>query len=431
MKIKAELYHKALDGGTVEWYKRKYLDPECNTLYEWKCTESKSDSFDAMLSRTSHDNGETWSEWTVNSDEGDKSRNQGAHVMETIDQESAYNPVHRHFVKLSYQAIHIDGYRAASNKYWEEANVWGRPVHGFVTVSKDGKDESIRQIKYEDGADFDPDNWLIPEYIYRNYCVPVGNIVVLDDGDILTPVSVPIRKCCEMRGLDVNDIYPSRPDGEHGTIVLRGHFDGENYTFTPGRPVVISDVMSSRGIDEPILIRLENGRLVLINRGSNVRFNDGKDRIAPGTPGVKWYCVSDDGGKTFSDLMPWHYDDGEIIYSPSSYARVFTDKNTGKNYFIGNITDHHIDGNFPRSTLAIVEIDKNYGTAKKDTLTIIDERHEGEPYKIQLSNFGYFQNNETGNLEIDLTKIGQFYDDKDPSTTPFKGEAWRYEITLD
>lgn len=110
---------------------------------------------------------------------------------------------------------------------------------------------------------------------------------------------------------------------------------------------------------------------------------------------------------------------------------MFSNEDTGKQYFIGNITDHHIDGNFPRSTLAIVEIDENYGTAKKDTLTIIDERQPNEPYKIQLSNFGYFKNKDTGNLEIDLTKVGQFYNENDPSTTPFKGEAWRYIITLD
>ena len=115
MRVEKILYSEAKDG-TCEWFKRRYLDCDCKILFESKIIQSKSDSFDTMLSRASLDGGKTWSDWKTDSDEGDKSRNQGAHVMETVDQESIYNHIHGHFIKLSYQAIHIDGYRAASNK---------------------------------------------------------------------------------------------------------------------------------------------------------------------------------------------------------------------------------------------------------------------------------------------------------------------------
>ena len=148
-------------------------------------------------------------------------------------------------------------------------------------------------------------------------------------------------------------------------------------------------------------------------------------RLEPGTPGVKWYAWSDDGGETFTDIMPWHFDDGEIIYSSSSYSSIVEDMRTGKHFWIGNITDHHVNGNYPRYPLNIVELDETYGTAKKETLTVIDTRREGEPEGIQLSNFNLMQNRETGKLEIRLTKYGQFAD-----KSVFCAEPWCYEITL-
>ena len=105
--------------------------------------------------------------------------------------------------------------------------------------------------------------------------------------------------------------------------------------------------------------------------------------------------MSEDGGKSFTEPMPWHFDNGEFLYSPASISKLFTNPKTGKHYFIGNITGHTAYGNFPRFPLNIVEIDENFGTAKKETLTVIDTKRENEPGKIQLSNFYIFYNEAT------------------------------------
>ncbi|MBQ8402360.1 MAG: hypothetical protein IJX14_10590, partial [Clostridia bacterium] len=66
----------------------------------------------------------------------------------------------------------------------------------------------------------------------------------------------------------------------------------------------------------PSLAKLAGGRIVVIIRGANYHDpNWPKQRTEPGTPAVKWYAWSDDNGRTFTDPMPWHFDDGEIVYS--------------------------------------------------------------------------------------------------------------------
>ena len=47
-------------------------------------------------------------------------------------------------------------------------------------------------------------------------------------------------------------------------------------------------------------------------------------------------------------------------------------------YWIGNITGHVTNEGWPRWPLQIVEVDETYGTAKKESLTVIDTRREGE-----------------------------------------------------
>ena len=120
------------------------------------------------------------------------------------------------------------------------------------------------------------------------------------------------------------------------------------------------------------------------------------------------------------------------MYSSATYSRIIKDERTGKHYWIGNITDHRVSGNYPRYPLQIVELDETYGTAKKESYTVIDTMRDGEPKWVQLSNFNLLQNRETGRLEVMLTKFGQFqWGENSPEGNPFKAEVWRYEIELE
>ena len=57
---------------------------------------------------------------------------------------------------------------------------------------------------------------------------------------------------------------------------------------------------------------------------------------------------------------------------------------------------------------------------------MIDTRREGESERVQLSNFCLLQDRETGNIELYLSKVGQW-----DTRHEFDCETWKYTITLD
>ena len=68
---------------------------------------------------------------------------------------------------------------------------------------------------------------------------------------------------------------------------------------------------------------------------------------------------------------------------------------------------------------------KNGALQKKDTVTIIDTRREGETELVQLSNFAVIDNRETGDIELYLCKFGQY-----EGRHIFDCETWKYTITV-
>ncbi|MBO3841815.1 MAG: hypothetical protein FGF48_05300 [Candidatus Brockarchaeota archaeon] len=75
-----------------------------------------------------------------------------------------------------------------------------------------------------------------------------------------------------MLDVEVNDVFPSCPQIMHGLIVFRGTWNkvDEKYSLIPSKPVVISDLKSSRGVGEPTIIVLKSRRIVAAFRGSNM-----------------------------------------------------------------------------------------------------------------------------------------------------------------
>ena len=108
-----------------------------------------------------------------------------------------------------------------------------------------------------------------------------------------------------------------------GLIVVRGRWNAATgqYDLRPSEPAVISDLKSSRGVAEPTVLVLRSGRIVVVFRGSNVISEAWNTRIQKGTPAHKWYTFSDDGGKTWTEPVPWHFDTSEVFYSPATISR--------------------------------------------------------------------------------------------------------------
>ena len=421
--VQQELYAKAPDERTAEIRSQRYVNGTGLKRVEHRSLQRESDWSNADFERFSEDNGRTWGEWQDVHARSFETR--GGDEINTYDGAETYNPRLGHFVSLGMRRVFFDGHTKAYERFWGcgEASFVD---HSLIVVRQDGSDMRASElVKYEDGADYDPENWRDPAYINHNRAYFGCGVEVLDSGDILFAICANMRACCRLLGQDVNAVFPSCPDIMSGLIVVRGRFDEArgNYELTYSRPVVISDLLSSRGVNEPSAVILPSGRILAVFRGSNVENTRWKTRIEPGTPAHKWYCWSDDGGRTFTDPAPWHFDDREVFYSSSTIALFVKSPRNSKRYWIGNISDHTTNGNFPRYPLVIAEVNDR-GLLVKETLTTIATRGEGDGPQLQLSNFGILQDRETGLIELTLSKLGQ----REGNT--WWADCWRYVIDV-
>ena len=405
---------------------KSYLSYEGLDLTETQNTARESDYVNEKRSRISHDNGRTFGDWSAANDDSIFAFF-GEDEMLYCETEKLWNPIHNHYVYTHGSRLFLDGHEVAYKRYWNE----GKHAffdHQYVSIMTEGEGAAVstKMIKYEQGDDFDPENPRNPEFLYKNGG-PTNKATLLRCGDIIVPVSAHVDKLCELYGMDVEEIFPNCPEIHRGLIIARGSYNEAegNYDFTFSNPLLLSDLQSSRGIDEPILSELSSGRLLLVMRGSNVRSASWRTRIKEGTPTYKWYSYSDDGGKTFTEPRPWTFDTEEPIYSAATISKFIRSSKNGKLYWVGNISDEHAYGNYPRYPLYIAEVDDGSGLLKKETLTVIDTRREGEPDKIQLSNFCLIENRETLDFEVYLAKLAQF-----DGNRPFFGESWKYVITV-
>jgi hypothetical protein len=189
----------------------------------------------------------------------------------------------------------------------------------------------------------------------------------------------------------------------------------KDYRWTPGKQVSVSREVSSRGLMEPEVAELKDGRVLVVWRGSNTAT----------TPGRKFWSVSTDGGATLSPVAEWKYDDGSSFYSPSAFHRMIRSNRNGKLYWIGNICATPPKGNSPRYPLVIAEIEERgvSPALKKNTVTLIDDRKPGQPAGIQFSNFALLEDRQTRALVLYMTLFGE-----DPRNK-FTADNYKYVIT--
>ena len=427
IQVVREKLEDSLKEGQV-WHRKEYLHHDGLVLRQSRTLQLEPDTVGGSKFRISEDNGRTYGEWHPVPREENYAMI-GDDEVETVDMGKVWNPVHRHYVSTRFERYFVNGHNEAYRLYWKQS---ARAFydHQYIRIWRENEDTPYADdlVRYEEGADFDPNDPRDPEYLEKNngYC---NQPIVLKNGDIAVPVGATVSTGCKIAGLDVKTVFPSSPDVHCCVIVARGRFnkETERYDFTFSNPVILSDLRSSRGIDEPILAELESGRLLLVMRGSNVASKYRPHRIEPGTPSFKWFAFSDEGGKTFTTAEPWHFDDRQVIYSSASISAFIRSRKNGKLYWIGNVTDHTAYDNFPRFPLYIAQVDDQYGYLIKETLTEIDTRREGETEHLELSNFSIFEDRETGIIEVSLCKAGQYEFDY---TKANAGEPWRYLIDV-
>jgi hypothetical protein len=264
-----------------------------------------------------------------------------------------------------------------------------------------------RQLRYEEGPDFDPQEVESAEFLRANQAYPGSGICRHSNGTLIHPVA---------HANAPHDAENDRRAWRLGSLCFVGRWnpDHGDYEWQAGQRVDVPATVSSRGLMEPEAAELKDGRVLIVWRGS---------RTAE-TPGRKFFSVSQDGGITLSAPAEWRYDDDTPFYSPSSFHRLIRHHQNGKLYWIGNICDAPPAGNSPRYPLVIAEVDEQRAAIRRNTVTAIDDRQPDQPAELQFSNFSLLENRKTHAFELWLTQYGE------RSENVFSADAYHYTLTL-
>jgi hypothetical protein len=396
--VEKELYLKHPVPRVAPWASLNYVGPNLN-LREVRGIERESDVGEQIKARWSADNGRTWSEF-IPVQPSNKVNYPGVSVWEG-EAAGVYDPASGLLVQLWLRQIEVK-----------------RVFHNFTyirTSRGQGRTWSEpQQLRYEEGAAFDPTQPLRPDFLNHNEGYPGNNILVSGSRSLhvcLAHANAP--------GDARNDSRPWRM----GSVCFQGRWDptGQTYRWTAGARVEISPDVSARGLMEPEIAELKDGRLLVVWRGSTQGWDGTKARA----PGRKLFSLSADHGRTLTPPAEWQYDDGSAFYSPSSFHRMIRHSVTGKLYWLGNISATPPSGNSPRYPLVIAEVDETRAALKLSTVTALDDRQPGQG-NIQFSNFSLLEDRLTHDLVLHLTTYGQELDPRDWATA----ENYRYTVSL-
>ena len=209
-----------------------------------------------------------------------------------------------------------------------------------------------------------------------------------------------MRKCVDAGGQAIHYQNTWAPVDEAVTVI--GEWtNGRDLAFRLGRALSIEPQRSSRGLDENALVELPDGRIAAVCRGDNSAF--------PDKPGYKWLSFSRDDGETWSAPVPLPATGGDPLESGANGSAFFRSRKNGKLYWLGNLAlrGERPNGNWPRSPLCLVEVQEEPFALKRDTIFAVDERTFNDSPRVQMSNFRFYQDRETGEVVIFLTRYGE------------------------
>lgn len=348
-----------------------YIDRNRPILLDRFAWESKSDFFEDYHDTVSRDNGKTWSkpEPRLKSEES-------ANGLWRYGSQTAFlDPDTNRVILFSSRAFYPREENDHNNAKWVTDIL-------FYDPEKERWSEPVRET------------FGLKEGLFTSFSFPLKT----RRGRLIFPAQKPVVNA---RGEYVH-YHPDSYSRAYQALVILGDYraDGsvswrlsEAVSGTPGE--------TSRGLCEPTVLELNDGRLVMVCRGDNAAI--------PDKPGYKWVAFSSDEGETWSCPTPFGYADGELFESASNGSALFRSAKDGKVYWIGNLLGQgqRAQGNFPRRPLVIAEVDETRFALKRETVFVIDQRQPGEPDVVQLSNFVFYQDRETGDLVLSLTRLGE------------------------
>jgi hypothetical protein len=352
---------------------------------------SRSDTIDVAYLRRSHDYGKTWSA-----------------PEERATGEKRPNGMLRRHLRAGF----VDPHTGRFLEFWNEGILpTDNPLEGMQQWNLFYRVEGKMYQVIQSGAEFGPRHPLPGIYTGKN-TVMLGDTpsvpLALKNGAILLPV-------------DTTALNPDgslyNPTGGYtytDAVVLIGAWKGARLEWRMAQPVKGDPQRCTRGMDEPTLAELADGRLIMVMRGSN--------DTNPALPGYRWISYSSDMGQTWTQPKPWTWSAGEPFYSPSSCSQLLPHPN-GKLYWLGNISRENPRGNRPRYPFYICEVDRDSGLLIRDRLRLVDDRQPGESDLLTLSNFYAREDRQTGGIALHMTRLFAF-----PSG--WVGDAMLYRIEL-
>lgn len=361
------LYLRSPGAGNAIWLNTGYLDAGMRRV-ELVTVSREDDAYVDWTRRESLDNGKSWSEYTPIPDA----------VRETTAGGIVGYP----------SAPHIDPYTGRSylftmRRQWPGLKCytydWAGGNHrcvDHVFVSEDGGPDQL--LRYEEGPEFDPRNPFDPAFLGSNNCYFGTHPAFSPDGVVCYPVTCFGKTYRDRRGICLFQRSPS------------------NGTWRASNLQPIAPELSHVGLEEPAAACLRNGNVLVVCRGHRT----------PTMEGVKWMSLSLDGGRTLSPIDEFRYDDGSRLYSPSSIHRFIRSTRNGRLYWLANILERPPEGQGPRYPLCVAEIDEDKAAVIRESVTMLDDRRQGEPEALQLSNFAVLENRQTLDIEVYVTLLG-------------------------
>jgi hypothetical protein len=261
------------------------------------------------------------------------------------------------------------------------------------------------------GNGYDAKHPLPDVWTGRN-CVMIGDLASaplgLKDGSILAPVQM------SLAGPDGKLLNPGGGYTYTDAAVLIGRWRGGDLEWEVSERVKGDPAKSTRGMDEPTLAMLQDGRLLMVLRGSNDR--------KPELPSYRWVSLSSDNGRRWTPPVPWTYDDGTPFFSPSACSQLLR-HSSGKLFWLGNITPENPRGNRPRYPFVIGEVDRASGLLKRGSVRTVDTLQEGEDSVLTLSNFYAREDRVTHEIALHMTRLFA-------KPSGWAGDAYLYRISI-
>jgi hypothetical protein len=233
------------------------------------------------------------------------------------------------------------------------------------------------------GRPFDETYWMEGAVYGRNMSTTIGGMAIKIRGD--GPNRGKILLPFQIQQVDANGALLMPVWGGYmasGCLIGAWEEDLCDLTWGCSNQVIVPHTESSRGVFEPSVAELPDGRVVMVMRGSNAGLN--------GVKGVKFVSISDDQGKTFSSPTPLLFDDGAPMLSSSSMSLLVRGSD-GRVWYCGVITDQEPQGNAPRYPVCLAEIDPVTVAVRRDTVVVVADRRPGDPPGVQYVNHWVYE----------------------------------------